>query len=335
MSASHGISRRRLIRISAAFCGAGLLANGLMPRAARAITLSWRGIALGAPATITLSSDVPEVARAAIRDAVAELRRLEAVFSLYRPDSALSRLNRDGTLKDPPLDLVRLLSEASGVSAATDGAFDVTIQPLWDLYARHFARHPESQSGPPPEAVSEARARVNYRAVSARPGRIAFERPGMAVSLNGIAQGYITDRVADVLRRRGFGRILIDLGETRALGSHPSGRPWRVGVRTSEEPDAIVRTFEVMDGAVATSAPGATPFDRTGAFHHLIDPRTGHCVGFYRTLTVRAPNATLADGLSTAFALMPWPKVAQTARRIPHVTIDALDLSDRWHTATR
>src|SRR5262249_12903088 len=126
--------------------------------------------------------------------------RLERIFALYRDDSELARLNRDGRLDDPSFDLLAVLSLGLRLSGLTSGAFDTTVQPLWDLYAGHFFRSPTPRpEGPDPKAIERARALVDWRAVDLGTRRIAL-RPGMGVTLNGIAQGYVTDRVIDILR---------------------------------------------------------------------------------------------------------------------------------------
>ncbi len=327
------ITRRRMLQISAAAGGMALIPAG-GPWASANQPLVWRGIALGAPASIKLYSPAIGDARKTLERAIAELRRLEGVFSLYLPESALSRLNRHGELRYPPLELVGLFSQAKAIAFETGGAFDPTIQPLWVLYAEHFARTPSAVSGPPPAEIARVLGRVDYRAIELSAERIAFRRRGMAASLNGIAQGYITDRVADILREAGFGQVLIDLGEPRALGTHPSGRPWRVGVRA---PDGagIIRRMEIIDKAVATSAPLGTPFEPTGRFHHLLDPRTGESAGNYESVTVTARNATLADGFSTAFSAMAWDDVLRIVRRSGALRVDALGVGGEALSAVR
>ena len=294
--------RRRALRIVAGL-GALCLAPGLAGARPRARVTTWHGTALGAEASIILAHEDEGAARDLIRRAVAEIARLEKVFSLYRADSALSRLNRHGVLDAPPLDLVRLLAEARRFGDLTDGAFDVTVQPLWGVYANHFAAPGADPDGPDAEAIAEALARVDYRAVSVESHRIGFARPGMAVTLNGIAQGYITDRVADLLRRAGLDNVLIDLGETRALGRHPDGRPWRVGLRDPLDREAIVRDLDLTNAALATSAGAGTRFDAHGRHHHLLDPRTGRSAQRYLSVSVIADTATAADALSTGFSI--------------------------------
>ena len=130
---------------------------------------------------IDLQHPDPVVARAALEAVVAEIDRLEDEFSLFRPGSALSRLNRDGRLERPSLDMRRLLSEAQRFGALTDGVFDVTIQPLWLLVARHAARGEE----PPPPALAAALALVDHRA---KEGRCVFLQGGAAVLAQGSSE---------------------------------------------------------------------------------------------------------------------------------------------------
>jgi thiamine biosynthesis lipoprotein len=296
--AVHAITRRRALAIVAAAAGQSLLG----PAAARAAPkpVRWSGTALGADAVLTIYHPDAGEARRLIALALDEVARLEAVFSLYRADSALSRLNRDGSLDAPPLDLVTLLARARRWSDWSAGAFDVTVQPLWRLYADHFAAPGADPDGPPDHAVEAARALVDYRALDIAPHRVAFARPGMAATLNGIAQGYITDRVADLLRAEGLEHVLIDLGELRVLGTRPGGNPWRVGLADPSRAGRLVDTLDVVDRAVATSAVTGTRFDAAGRHHHVFDPHRGRPGNGLLSASVVAHRATDADALSTA-----------------------------------
>ena len=184
---------------------AGLsLAPPALARAAAASALHrWRGVALGAEASIVLHHPDGAAARRLIASCVDEIARLERVFSLYRADSALSRLNRFGALEAPPSALVQLLDDCRRFNRITGGAFDATVQPLWRLYADHFSQEDADPSGPGPAALARARALVDQRSVAVDPAHVSFARPGMAITLNGIAQGFATDRVAALLRAGG------------------------------------------------------------------------------------------------------------------------------------
>ena len=312
-------TRRRFIAIAAA--AAGLPLAAIPAGAATARLHRWSGIALGAQAEIVLHDPDAAHARRLIARCVAEIDRLEDVFSLYRPGSALSRLNRAGRLPVPPLELVALLAEARFYAERTEGGFDVTVQPLWRLHAAHFARPGADPRGPGGAALARAQALVDYRAVEVEAPEIRFARPGMAVTLNGIAQGYITDRVATLLQDSGMTDVLLDIGETRALGHHPDGRPWRVGLRRAAEPETVGRTVALAESAVATSAGIASPFDASGRHHHLFDPASGRPADGAGQVSVIAPRATMADALSTALAVLPPARAAACAARFPEISV--------------
>lgn len=298
------ITRRRFIRIAGIAAGVAL-AEGGRPVAAAPSLHRWQGVALGADASLQIYHSDAAAAQALIAQALVEVRRLERIFSLYVADSALCRLNRDGRLTDPPLELVGLLADSARYSRISSGAFDATVQPLWDLYAAHFSAADADPSGPPKAALDAALARVGHEAVHVAPDLIDFERNGMAVTLNGIAQGYITDRVAALLRANGIAHTLVDMGEMRALDDHPSRRPWRVGLKDPRDEHRVLRMLPLDDQAISTSGGYGTQFDAAGRFNHIFDPRTGGCSNRYLSVSVMAKSATTADALSTALSLLP------------------------------
>ncbi len=317
MTARTSTSRRRFITIAAA--AAAAVAAGLRPASAAGDMLKWRGVAMGAEATILLPEMPRRRAEALIVRCVDELRRLEAEFSLYQTDSAISRLNASGLLKPPSLDFHRLLQDCGRFHRMTDGAFDPTVQPLWRLYVEHFTR--QDGEDPAPRDIAKARALVGFGDIAVSPERIALSRPGMAITLNGVAQGYITDRVADLLRAAGLDKVLIDLGEIRVLGRHPDGRPWRVG---RPSPGGETEFVALEDTAIATSSGRATPFEPTGRFHHLFDPASGESVQGVESVSVVAPTATLADALSTALSVMPVEAWRPVLARFPQAHAAAI-----------
>jgi thiamine biosynthesis lipoprotein len=302
-------------------CAAGLMAGGGGLAALLQTTgtpplpgYRWRGVVLGAPASIVIAHRDTETARRVVADCLAEIARCERIFSLYRPDSALTALNRTGALDDPPGDLLALMSVAQRVHGASKGAFDPTLQPLWRLYAEHFTRTPDDHAGPSAETIAAALKRVGFDKLAIAADRIAL-RPGMALTLNGIAQGYIADRVAAVMRAGGIRDTLIDMGEIRALGRHESGRAWRAGIRAPGAPGRMLATVDLKNTALATSGDDGMQFDTAGRFGHILDPRSGQPARANRSVSARAPTAALADALSTAMFVMPAADGFRLVRR--------------------
>jgi thiamine biosynthesis lipoprotein len=149
--------------------------------------------------------------------------------------------------------------------------------------------------------------------------RIALTRRGAAITLNGIAQGYATDRVVERLRSAGLSTTLVNMGEIRALGTRSEGKPWRVGLADPDKPGVLTETIDLIDQAVATSAGAGFRFDVKGRFTHLFDPVTGRSPSLYNTLSVVAPTAMEADALSTAFSLMPVSRIEEVLAARPGV----------------
>lgn len=298
------MSRRRFITFVAAAAGLPLL---LKAGGAQAKPVRWDGTALGAPASIQLYHADEAQARAAITAGLNELKHLEAIFSVYRADSSISLLNREGVLENAPDDFIAMLTRALSLAKISDGVYDPTIQPLWQTYFRHFTASNPDPAGPAPRDLAAALELVDWRAVEVDAGnkRISFARPGMGLTLNSGAQGYITDRVADVLRAHGFDRMLVDMGEPRALSAKPDGSAWRIGIANPADPSRAVVTLDLVDKCVSTSGGYGTLFDSASAFTHLIDTRTGRTAPALVGVSVVADTGSIADGLSTAMLMAP------------------------------
>jgi thiamine biosynthesis lipoprotein len=263
------MNRRRFLTISAGLMGlAGpALAQGLHVE---------RGMAMGAAVTLRLAH--PDGAALAQR-AMAEIARLEGIFSLYRADSALVQLNAAGRLDAPPPELLECLTLAGAVHRASGGVFDPTVQALWLAYAGSGDQH-------------LAMGQTGWDKVHLDAEAITLDQ-GAQITLNGIAQGYVADKVADLLAKAGLSEALIDTGEMRAL----PGRGFDVTL-----PDD--RQLALRGRALATSAPLGMTFRGDGRTSHILDPRTGAPVAArWHHVTISAPKAALADAISTASCL--------------------------------
>lgn len=305
------VSRRRFLAIFAAATA--------LPLAAQAQQVHhWRGVALGADASITLAH--PDAARI-VEMARAEIVRLEAVFSLHTTGSALNRLNATGHLAAPPPELLDCLSQCARLNRATGGLFDPTIQPLWVLYARHFAGTRRADL-PDRAARQIALDAVGFDRVRFDPSEIRLQA-GAALSLNGIAQGYIADRVSALLQAQGLRDVLVNTGEFRALGQAPDGQPWQVGLKAGDR--VLPQRAQLRDRALASSAAQGISFDGRGRVGHILNPKTGLPAPVrWKLVSVTAPQAWLADGLSTAFCLMGRDGILKTLDSFPQARIERL-----------
>ena len=301
-------TRRRVLTILGAFAGAPLLGGDGRRQELLPVLYEWNGTALGSPARLMLCHPNRAAAERIVARCAAEIERLERIFALYREDSEVARLNREGRIEAPSHDLLLVLSECQRLSALTSGAFDVTVQPLWNLYASHFfGCRPPAPDGPPADVVATALALVNWCGIDISARQVVLTRPGMTLTFNGIAQGYVTDRMIGILREATFDRILADLGrsELYAIGRHPDGRPWRVGLADPRQPENLATTLDLRDSSLCTSGGYGTKFEPSGKFHHLFDTATGASARHYVAVSVFAPSAMIADALSTALYVTP------------------------------
>lgn len=316
------LSRRRFIGISAAAGGLAILPFGTAAKDSRD-TIVWRGKALGAPAELILHHPDRALAESLVSSVATEIARLERIFSLHIPDSWLSVLNATGALAAPPRELVDLLARCGDIWAASEGAFDPTVQPLWMLHARHFSRPGADPAGPAREEIETVLGRVGFDRLLFDGNRIVFTVKDMALTLNGIAQGYITDQVVETLREAGIVSTLASLGEIRAMGSRSDGSPWRVGLGGTET------AIDLIDRAVATSSPEGFRFAGPGSPSHLLDPLSGRSAGRYRSVSVLAADATTADALSTACSFLDTDRMAALSTAFPATEIHALTRDGR------
>ena len=303
----RGLTRRRVMTIMGVAAGLPWVCFADRSQSAQLLH-QWDGTSLGSPSRVLLYHHDRAAASRIAAECAAEIERLERIFALYQPDSEIALLNRDGHIDCPSLDLLTVLSQCQALSWLSSGAFDVSVQPLWTLYAAHFfGKASPSARGPTPLEIERARKLVDYQAIEAGPRRISLGRPGMGLTLNGIAQGYVTDRITDILREHGCDRTLANMGcsEIRAVGRHSDGRPWHVGLANPRQPDTVAVSLDLLDRSVCTSGGYGTKFEASGRFHHLFDPETGASANHYIAVSVFAPQAMVADALSTALYVTP------------------------------
>jgi len=321
------IQRRQWLRWGSGLFAAGLAGQGAFAGVADR-QLVWRERALigfGTTLWLRAAHHNGDQLELALNDAVKAIRGVEADMSLFNPDSAVSRLNRDGVLQKPSAQLLSVLSLARHVSERSQGAFDVTVQPLWNVWAKAQA----SDSLPDPKQLQLQRKLVNWRALEVNTDIVRLNAKGMAVSLNGIAQGYAADLVRAVLQSHGVMHALIDTGETATLGNAPGDKPWRFGVETAANVKSSQPEMTTDGRAMATSSDAHTAFTPDHVHHHIFNPHTGDSPRYWSSATVIAPSCAMADALTKVFFMCPPPLVQRTARAWG-VDVIMQDKSGKW-----
>ena len=294
------MKRRKFILCLAGTAAAGLTGWKLAaPARGQLVKVTRNGWALGTNVSLTVFHTEARQAEKALDLAFAELDRVEDVMSLYRPESALCQLNRTGSLDNPHPYLVEVLETALDLSRRTEGAFDVTVQPLFRTYFEH------AQAGrrPSAEAIQAALAKVGWRRIGLRPGRVELVS-GTELTLNGIAQGFAADAVGRVLRDHGIHHALVDTGEIGTIGTHAEREHWSIGIKHPRKSEDFLGLAALQGRCLATSGDYETRFSEDYRHHHLLDPHTGDSPTELASVSVAAPTALQADALSTAVFLM-------------------------------
>ena len=249
----------------------------------------------------------PERIQAAI-DSI--LEKINRQMSTYLPDSELSQLNRSQATDwiDASQELVDVLKQAQRVSALTNGAFDVTVGPLVNLWG--FGPSTGINQVPSDQDIQEARNRVGYRGLQVRssPPAIRKDRPDLYVDLSAIAKGYAVDKVAEHLQALEIDDYMVEIGgEIQAKGRNASDRFWRIAVEKPSTGSRSLHTvIELNDVGIATSGDYRNYFEKEGRrYSHTIDPMTGHPVTHkLASVTVANPSTMQADVMATALMVL-------------------------------
>lgn len=303
------ISRRDFLKISAVVCGSATLYGLFKTRPL--IEVQETRVLMGTVINLTVLCDRASQGRAVIRETFREMYALEGVLSRFMADSQLSRLNTEGELVDPHPALVEVISRALEISEWTQGAYDVTVKPVFDLYQKR-------DSGPEPIEIAAALSQVGYQELVVDQAGIRFTIPGMSLTLDGIAKGYIVDQGVAVLRQRGYGHILVEAGGDLLAGGSNGQTPWSVGIR-SPRGEGILKVLDVTNRAVATSGDYQQAYSDDFRNHHILDPRVGISPRELSSVTVIADTCQQADALATGMMVLGSKQSLKLAEKLPGV----------------
>lgn len=287
---------------------------------------------MGTFITITLLHSSRDQAEEAMGLAFAEIERLSSMMNRYQNDSYISRLNSNGSLKDVPTHVMNVLHASLAYYKVTQGAFDITVKPVVDLYKESFTAN---NKPPSPHAIEEVTTScVGSHHISLLDKEVSLSRPDMGVTLDGIAKGYIVDQAMALLRKHGIQHALINAGGDIAVhGNKGKNTPWRIAIQDPWKQGRPLEVCSLTRGALATSGNYEVYYDQEKLFHHLVTPHTGIPARKTASVSILASSAMEADTLATAVSVMGSVVGTGFLNRMPGIDGYIIDL-DRQETRT-
>ncbi len=256
---------------------------------------------MGTDITITVVARSAAEGEAAIDAGMAELRRLDALMSLYKDSSEITKVNLAAgkhPVKVSP-EMIEVVEDAAEVSRLSDGVFDITVGPLVVLWQMRL----KEGKVPTDKEIARVRPLVNYRniVVDKKASTIFLKKAGMIMDFGGM-KGYMADRVKDILQKRGISNAVIAVaGDIWVLGHRDDGTPWRIGVQHPREPDKTLAVMDLSDRYISTSGDYERFVIREKKrYHHIIDPRTGKPSTGVISATLVGNRGALIDPLAKA-----------------------------------
>lgn len=235
------------------------------------------------------------------------LAEVDQQMSTWRTDSDISQFNRlpAHSCRAMPAAVLELVRAGDELSRESDGAFDLTLEPLLDLWG--FGPQSRGEQVPSAEAIAEARQRIGHQHLQIGEQRLCKDA-AVQVDLNSIAAGYTVDRIAERLGQLGVSSYLLDVtGEVRAVGRKPDGSPWRIAIEAPRDDQQVAQKVLLLDGlGVSTSGDYRNYFEEGGKrYSHTLDPQTGAPITHrLASVTVVDPSTLRADGLSTLLMVL-------------------------------
>jgi thiamine biosynthesis lipoprotein len=260
-------------------------------------------ILMGTLINLTLVGPNPKASQEAIQACFNKMRGLEEVLSRYQPESDVSLLNAQGRLDQPHPALLKIIRQSIQLSQMSHGAFDITVKPLLDYYQDVY-RQREPLSSHEVQCILPL---VDCQRIYLEGPRIRFDKPEMAITLDGIAKGYIVDQGIHILGEHGLSHILVEAGgDLYANDSRYDDQPWEIGIRDPrpENGREYLTSIPIKGQAVATSGDYARTFSADYQTNHILDPRTGISPAEVASATILAPTTALADALGTTVMVL-------------------------------
>jgi thiamine biosynthesis lipoprotein len=306
----RGVDRRSFLKLSG-LLGLGMATVTALPVAAEAVSFNKRMVkvsktrlAMGSFVSMTLLHPSKDRAEEAMEAAFSEIDRLSGLLSRYDHASAVYDLNAHGHLAGLPPEVTQVVASSLHYHKLTGGYFDVTVKPVVDLFQQKMGGEKKTQ--PTDDEIKDLLKLVDAGNIELKDKSVSFKAQGMGITLDGIAVGFIVDRVSELLLSRGIRNHLINAsGDIRTRGAKEDGKPWAVAIQDPWKRKTYPDVVHMADGAISTSGNYEIYYDREKMFHHIVNPKTGFSPDEVTSGTIIADTTMEADALATAVCVMP------------------------------
>lgn len=335
LSKAATLGRRPFLKLAGAFLASGALAGGwtIINRDRNLFQIRRERTLMETSVSVNVFSGDLEEAAFAIEAAFRRMEGAVKLLSRFDPESPVSKLNREGHLDEIPADLRTVMARALEISAHTDGDFDVTVAPVLD-YMYGLSR-PVALTAGTREIIARRKSLIGYRSILLDEQGIRFRHPGMSVTLDAVAKGFVVDQGIAALRQSGIERALIDAGgDLRAISGPNPNHFWNVGIVDPQNVNRVAAVIKLQNSALSTSGNYQVFFSADRRLFHIVNPHTGYSPGGYSSITVMANEVMEADAMSVGAFSMTLPRLAEVmAARGSEWLAFSFDGRARWRSA--
>ena len=271
---------------------------------------------MGTVVTITVYNENKGTAEKAIEAAFKEIERIENLLTNFKNTSQVYLLNENGNIDNASNELIYVIGKSLRYGDISRGAFDITVQPILDLYTHSFE---ELERPPTYQEIKETSKVVGYENIYIKNKEIKFTKQGTKITLGGIAKGYAIDKAIELLDMKGIEHALVNAGgDMRAIGNKGE-KNWSIALQNPRKKQNYIAAIQLNNKAIATSGDYERFFDDNKKFHHIVDPRTGYSATELISVTITADKAIDADALATSVFVLGKEKGLELIESIDNV----------------
>ncbi|MDQ6647538.1 MAG: FAD:protein FMN transferase [Pseudomonadota bacterium] len=305
--------RRRLLKAIAGVAAAGVVGGSgwfVLRRERNLFEVRREQTLMQTSVAITCLADDVDKAGVAIDAAFRRMEETVAVLTRFDPAGPVARLNREGHLENLPPELREVLHRSLAISSITDGDFDISVLPVLQLF--ESLRQPAVLDAGDRAQIGEKDHLINYRRIALDATGVRFTQPGMSITLDGLAKGYVIDQGIAALKAAGIESALVDAGgDIRAISGSDSNRQWHVGIVDPTDINKVAAIVTIRNAALGTSGNYRIFYSADKTLFHVINPHTGYSPLNYSSVTVMGETSVDADAMSVAAASMPVPRLRE------------------------